>query len=47
MMAQGIPETEILHEYPNLKPEDIRAALAYAPRLLLMKIFFPCLRPVR
>lgn len=30
MVAQGIPESEILSEYPRLQPEDIRAALAYA-----------------
>ncbi len=30
LLAQGIPEAEILHEYPRLQPEDIRAALTYA-----------------
>ncbi len=30
MVAQGIPEAEILKEYPRLQPADIRAALAYA-----------------
>jgi uncharacterized protein (DUF433 family) len=29
MLAQGIPEQDILEEYPRLQPEDIRAALAY------------------
>jgi uncharacterized protein (DUF433 family) len=28
MLAQGIPEGEILQEYPRLQPEDIRAAPA-------------------
>jgi uncharacterized protein (DUF433 family) len=28
MLAQGISEPEILREYPRLKSEDIRAALA-------------------
>jgi uncharacterized protein (DUF433 family) len=30
MVAQGIPEAEILKEYPRLQSADIRAALAYA-----------------
>ncbi len=30
LVAQGIPEAEILKEYPRLQPADIRAALAYA-----------------
>lgn len=30
MVAQGIAEKEILAEYPRLRVEDIRAALAYA-----------------
>jgi len=34
MLAQGIPEVEILREYPRLQPDDIRAALAYAARTL-------------
>lgn len=34
MLSQGIPESDILREYPRLKPEDIRAALTYAARVL-------------
>ena len=34
MLAQGIPETDILREYPRLQPQDIRAALTYAARSL-------------
>ncbi|MGD0265605.1 MAG: DUF433 domain-containing protein [Candidatus Methylomirabilota bacterium] len=34
MLAQGIPETDILREYPGLRPHDIRAALTYAARSL-------------
>ncbi|NUO80892.1 DUF433 domain-containing protein [candidate division KSB1 bacterium] len=30
MVAQGIPEHEILSEYPRLVSEDSKAALAYA-----------------
>jgi uncharacterized protein (DUF433 family) len=29
MVAQRIPEAEILREYPRLRPEDIQAALHY------------------
>jgi uncharacterized protein (DUF433 family) len=34
MLAQGIPEADILREYPRLQPDDIRAALSYAARVL-------------
>lgn len=30
MLAEGIPEQEILEHYPDLEPEDIREALRYA-----------------
>jgi len=29
-LADGMTQDEVLHEYPTLKGEDIRAALAYA-----------------
>jgi uncharacterized protein (DUF433 family) len=32
-LAAGIPESEILAAYPQLKVEDIRAALAYAAEM--------------
>lgn len=32
-LAEGISETEILAAYPQLRPEDIRAALAYAAEM--------------
>jgi len=32
-LAEGLSEGEILDAYPGLKPEDIRAALAYAGQL--------------
>ena len=41
MLAQGIPENDILCEYPRLQPEDIRAALAYAARVLAHEDVFP------
>ncbi|HDN79094.1 MAG: DUF433 domain-containing protein [Chloroflexi bacterium] len=30
MLAQGVPEEDILKEYPRLTSEDIQAARAYA-----------------
>jgi uncharacterized protein (DUF433 family) len=32
-LADGVPEEEIISAYPQLKPEDIRAALAYAAEI--------------
>jgi uncharacterized protein (DUF433 family) len=45
MLAQGIPETEILREYPRLQPEDIRAALTYAAQVLAHEDVFPLAVP--
>ncbi len=41
MLAQGIPESEILKEYPRLQPADIRAALAYAAQTLAHEDVLP------
>lgn len=41
MLAQGIPEEEILKEYPRLETDDIRAALAYAAQILSEEDFYP------
>jgi uncharacterized protein (DUF433 family) len=41
MLAQGVPESDILREYPRLQPDDIRAALAYAARGLAHEEVFP------
>ena len=41
MLAQGIPENDILREYPRLQPDDIRAAPAYAARVLAHEDVFP------
>jgi uncharacterized protein (DUF433 family) len=30
LLAEGVPEPEILRLYPDLEPEDIREALRYA-----------------
>jgi uncharacterized protein (DUF433 family) len=32
MLAEGASEQEILRDYPDLEPEDIRASLSYAAR---------------
>lgn len=43
MMAQGISEKEILQEYPHLALDDIKAALAYASKVLSDEEVFPYL----
>ena len=45
MLAQGIPESEILREYPRLQPDDIRAALTYAAQVLAHEDVFPLAVP--
>lgn len=30
LLSQGVPEEEILADYPELEPDDIRACIAYA-----------------
>ena len=32
--AAGVPEADLLADYPELQPEDIQAALAYAAECL-------------
>jgi len=34
MLAEGVKEEEILADFPDLQPEDIRACIAYAARYL-------------
>lgn len=41
MLAQGIPESDILREYPRLQPEDIRAALTYVAQMLADEDILP------
>lgn len=43
MVAQRIPDREILREYPRLQPEDIQAALSYAARVVAGEEVFPIL----
>lgn len=30
LLAQGVPQQDILSDYPDLEPDDVRACLAYA-----------------
>jgi uncharacterized protein (DUF433 family) len=32
MLAEGVPQEEILRDFPYLELDDIRAAIAYAAR---------------
>lgn len=45
MLADGVPEQEILEEYPRLEPNDIRAALTYAADVLAHEDVFPVKTP--
>jgi len=38
LIANGMTTKEILKEYPELKPDDIKAALLYASKLLEREI---------
>jgi uncharacterized protein (DUF433 family) len=35
LLEQGVTFEEILDDYPNLEPEDVRACLAYARALVV------------
>ena len=37
-LAEGVQESELLAAYPQLQPEDIRAALAYAAEMVRERI---------
>jgi len=39
MLAAGVPESEILADYPDLEAEDIRACLEYAAAQLDHAVF--------
>jgi uncharacterized protein (DUF433 family) len=41
MVGQGIPQAEILDDYPRLHVEDIQAALLYAADVVAGEDFFP------
>ncbi len=46
-LAEEVPETELLEAYPQLKPEDIRAALAYAAEMTRERIIPIPMEPSR
>ncbi len=41
LLAQGIVESEILRDYPTLKPEDLRAVLLYAQHVVAGETVVP------
>jgi uncharacterized protein (DUF433 family) len=40
LLAKGAAEKELLEDYPQLEPEDLRAALLYAHHLLAREVVF-------
>jgi uncharacterized protein (DUF433 family) len=46
-LAEGVPEKEILEAYPQLQPEDIRAALAYAAEMTRERVIPIPLEPAK
>ena len=40
-LADGMKDVEILHAYPQLKLEDIHAALAYAAEVMRQELLLP------
>ena len=40
LLAKGAVEKEILEDYPQLEPEDLRAALLYAHHLVAREVVF-------
>ena len=46
-LAEGVSEGEILAAYPQLRPEDIRAALAYAAEMTRERVIPIGIEPTR
>ena len=40
LLARGAPEEEILQDYPQLEPDDLRAALLYAHHMVARENVF-------
>lgn len=40
-LAAGVPEQELLEDYPALEPDDIRAALLYARDIVASERIYP------
>jgi uncharacterized protein (DUF433 family) len=45
-MAAGVPEKELLEDYPVLEPDDIRAVLLYARDVVASERVYPVDIPV-
>lgn len=45
-LADGVTEAELLGAYPQLRPEDIRAAMAYAAEVTRERVIPIPLEPV-
>lgn len=43
-VAAGVPQQELLGDYPGLEPEDIQAALLYAANLVEAERVYPVLQ---
>ena len=44
-VAAGVPQSELLEDYPGLEPDDIQAALLYAANLVEEERVYPVLQP--
>jgi uncharacterized protein (DUF433 family) len=40
-LSNGVPESELLTDYPDLEPEDLRACYAYAADLIESERVYP------
>ena len=40
-MAAGVPEADLLQDYPELEPDDLRAVMVYAAELVAEERVFP------
>jgi uncharacterized protein (DUF433 family) len=45
-LAAGVPEQELLEDYPALEPDDIRAVLLYARDIVASERVYPVELPV-
>jgi uncharacterized protein (DUF433 family) len=46
-LAAGVPDQELLADYPMLEPDDIRAVLLYARDIVASERVYPVNIPVR
>ena len=40
-LSNGVPESELLSDYPDLEPDDLRACLSYAADLVESERVYP------